>query len=173
VPSALASFGSTASINSDRDAPTVFATLPGAPFDAPAPDDFATIFFAIESPSFARFVNARYNSRSTKMTQAQKSRREMLEKFVATRPADAFARYGLAMECMNTGDDEAAGANFQYLIENHPEYVAAYYQYGQFLARLGREAEARKLLSDGIVVAQRAGDIHARDEMQGALNSLR
>jgi predicted Zn-dependent protease len=114
-----------------------------------------------------------YNTRSNKMTQAQKSRREMLEQFVAKRPTDAFARYGLAMECANTGDDEAAASHFQHLVQHHPEYVAAYYQYGQFLARQGREAEARKLLSDGIVVAQGAGDIHARDEMQAALNSLR
>jgi tetratricopeptide (TPR) repeat protein len=107
------------------------------------------------------------------MTQAQKSRRETLEQFVAMRPTDAFARYGLAMECVNLGDDQAAATHFQHLIENHPEYVAGYYQYGQFLARVGRYDEARILLSDGIVVAQRAGDIHARDEMQAALNSLR
>src|SRR5580704_13606256 len=44
---------------------------------------------------------------------------------------------------------------------------------GQFLARLGRLEEARRTLSDGIVVAQKAGDIHARDEMQSALNQLR
>jgi tetratricopeptide (TPR) repeat protein len=108
------------------------------------------------------------------MTQAQqKSRREMLEQFVATRPEDAFARYGLALECAKLGDDDAAAKHFQHLIDNHPGYVAAYFQYGQFLGRLGRDAEARKMLSDGIVVAQRAGDIHARDEMQAALNSLR
>lgn len=108
------------------------------------------------------------------MTQAQpKSRREMLEQFVAKRPDDAFARYGLALECAKEGDDEAAANHFQHLIDDHSGYVAAYYQYGQFLARLGRDTEARKLLSDGIVVAQRAGDIHARDEMQAALNALR
>jgi len=28
----------------------------------------------------------------------------MLEEFVATKPDDAFSRYGLAMECMNSGD---------------------------------------------------------------------
>jgi tetratricopeptide (TPR) repeat protein len=107
------------------------------------------------------------------MTQAQKSRREVLEQFVANRPADAFARYGLALECAKLGDDQAALAHFQKLLESHPEYVAAYFQFGQFLARLGHHDEARKLLSDGIVVAQRAGDIHARDEMQAALNELR
>lgn len=107
------------------------------------------------------------------MTQAQKPRREILEQFVATRPTDAFARYGLALECVKLGDDQAAATHFQHLMQNHPEYVAGYFQYGQFLAKLGRDADARKVLSDGIVVAQRAGDIHARDEMQAALNSLR
>lgn len=106
------------------------------------------------------------------MTQAQKTRREILEQFVATRPSDAFARYGLALECVRLDDDQAAATHFEHLMHNHPEYVAGYFQYGQFLAKLGRDPEARKILSDGIVVAQRAGDIHARDEMQAALNAL-
>jgi hypothetical protein len=58
-------------------------------------------------------------------------------------------------------------------LESSPEYVAGYFQFGQLLARLGELDRARKLLSDGIIVAQRAGDMHARDEMQSALNSLR
>lgn len=107
------------------------------------------------------------------MTQPQKSRREILEQFVANRPSDAFARYGLALECVRLDDDQAAATHFEHLMQNHPEYVAGYFQYGQFLAKMGRDAEARKILSDGIVVAQRAGDIHARDEMQAALNALR
>jgi hypothetical protein len=51
--------------------------------------------------------------------------------------------------------------------------VAGYFQFAQLLTRLGQVDEARKLLSDGIIVAQKAGDMHARDEMQSALNSLR
>lgn len=107
------------------------------------------------------------------MAQTQKSRREMLEKFVAEKPNDAFARYGLAVECAKLGDDSAATEQFRKLLELHPNYVAAYYQFGQLLARLGHVDEARKLLSDGVAVAQKAGDMHARDEMQSALNSLR
>jgi tetratricopeptide (TPR) repeat protein len=107
------------------------------------------------------------------MTQAQKSRREILEQFVAAKPADAFARYGLALECARLGDDQAARGHFQRLLETNPEYVAGYFQFGQLLSRLGRLDDARKMLSDGIVVAQRAGDMHARDEMQAALNLLR
>jgi tetratricopeptide (TPR) repeat protein len=107
------------------------------------------------------------------MAQTQKSRREMLEQFVAGKPDDAFARYGLALECVKLGDETAAVSHFQALLQAHPMYVAGYFQYGQLLSRLGRLDEARRILSDGIVVAQKSGDIHARDEMQAALTLLR
>jgi tetratricopeptide (TPR) repeat protein len=107
------------------------------------------------------------------MAEAKKTRREMLEQFVADKPADAFARYGLALECVKLGDDAAAGGHFHKLLEIHPEYVAGYFQFGQFLGRMGRLEEARKVLSDGIVIAQKTGDAHARDEMQAALTLLR
>lgn len=107
------------------------------------------------------------------MTQIPKSRREVLEQFVAAKPADAFARYGLALECAKLGDDQAAVGHFQKLLEINPEYVAGYFQFGQLLGRLGRLEEARKMLSDGIVIAQKTGDMHSRDEMQAALTLLR
>ena len=107
------------------------------------------------------------------MTQTQKSRREILEQFVVEKPTDAFARYGLALECAKIGEDEAANENFKKLLETNPNYVAGYYQFAQFLARIGKLDDARKLLSDGVVVAQNAGDMHARDEMQAALALLR
>jgi tetratricopeptide (TPR) repeat protein len=97
----------------------------------------------------------------------------VLEHFLTEKPGDAFARYGLALECAKEGDHKAASAHFERLLESSPEYVAGYFQFGQLLARLGELDRARKLLSDGIVVAQKAGDMHARDEMQSALNTLR
>ena len=106
------------------------------------------------------------------MAQAQKSRRQMLEDFVASKPADAFARYGLALECVKVGDDQAAIGHFQKLLETHPEYVAGYFQFGQLLGRLGQLEQARKMLSDGIIIAQKSGDMHACDEMQVALTLL-
>ena len=107
------------------------------------------------------------------MAQSHKSRREMLEQFVAEKPGDAFARYGLALECVKLGDDGSALQHFQSLLQAHPGYIAGYFHFGQLLSRLGRIDEARKTLTDGIVVAQKAGDIHARDEMQAALTLLR
>jgi tetratricopeptide (TPR) repeat protein len=107
------------------------------------------------------------------MAQTQKSRREMLEQFLLQKPEDAFARYGLALECVKLGDDQAASDHFRKLLETHPAYVAGYFQFGQLLARIGKLEDAKKLLSDGVVVAQKAGDMHARDEMQAALTLLR
>jgi thioredoxin-like negative regulator of GroEL len=107
------------------------------------------------------------------MAEAQKkTRRQILEEFVAAKPADAFARYGLAMECANSGDAPAADQHFKALLRAHPEYVAGYFQYGQFLAKAGRTEEARATLQSGMIAAQKAGDEHARSEIEAAISSL-
>ena len=94
-------------------------------------------------------------------------------KIVAQKPGDAFARYGLALECVKLGDDAAAAGHFEELLKTNSEYSAGYFQFGQLLSRVGRLDEARKILSEGIVVAQKSGDMHARDEMQAALTMLK
>ncbi len=101
------------------------------------------------------------------------SRRQKLEAFLASHPNDAFGRYGLAMECLREADNEAAIANFRQLLESHPDYVAGYFHYGQLLAKLAREDEARRILTAGIDAAARQGDAHAVSEMQAALDTLR
>jgi len=107
------------------------------------------------------------------MNEAQKkTRRQVLEEFVAAHPQDAFARYGLAVECANTGDSEQAAAHFEHLIQTHPEYVAGYFQYGQLLARIDRVEQAKVTLTAGIAAARRAGDQHAQSEMESALDGL-
>ena len=103
---------------------------------------------------------------------AKKSRRQMLEEFVAQRPDDAFSRYGLALECMNSGDAAAADEHFRKLLERNPAYIPGYQMYGQFLAREQRIDEARKVLNAGIAAADKAGNSHARSEMEAFLNDL-
>jgi predicted Zn-dependent protease len=145
---------------------------------SPEPFPFETFVdrFMRSSQLRQRFGNrhlADYNTRFQAMTQPQKkTRRQMLEEFVTAKPNDAFARYGLAMECANSGDSDAADLQFKTLIESSPDYVAAYFQYGQFLARTGRADEARSALTAGIATARRTGDDHARSEMEAALAEL-
>ena len=107
------------------------------------------------------------------MTQPQKkTRRQMLEEFAAAHPHDPFARYGLALECANQGDQPAAVANFEKLLAEHPTYVTGYFQFGQLLARMSLNDRARATLASGIEAAHRAGDHHAAEEMQAALSQL-
>jgi len=107
------------------------------------------------------------------MTQPQKkTRRILLEEFVAAHPNDGFARYGLAMECASQGDEAAAVENYEKLLASHPDYVSGYFQYGQLLARLSRADEARRILTSGIETARRTGDQHAASEMETALAQL-
>src|SRR5215470_3389126 len=104
--------------------------------------------------------------------QQQKSRRQMLEDFVAANPNDSFARYGLALECVRSGENEAALDHLRKLIAEHPDYVAGHQQFGQLLTRLGRKDEARAAFRAGIEAAIRAGNEHARSEMATSLAEL-
>lgn len=106
------------------------------------------------------------------MPDQKKTRRQLLEEFVAQKPDDAFSRYGLAMECMNNGDPGAADTHFQALLHRNPSYVPAYLMYAQFLARESRTGEARAVLSTGIAAALQAGNQHARSEMESLLSEL-
>lgn len=96
----------------------------------------------------------------------------LLTQFVKENPNDAFARYGLAMEHSNRGDVETALAEFNRLIELHPDYSAGYFMAAQMLARVGKTSEARTFLEGGIAAAARTGNAHAKSEMQAMLDEL-
>ena len=100
------------------------------------------------------------------------NRVEMLKSMVAQNPADAFARYGLAMEYKNAGDYDAAMREFRAVIAANPDYHAAYFHGGQTLERMGLEDDARSMYREGVDAAARVGNAHARAEMQGALDLL-
>ncbi len=106
------------------------------------------------------------------MTGQKKTRRELLESFVAQKPDDAFSRYGLAMECVNSGDSAAAEANFRELLQRNADYVPPYLMFAQMLVRESRPEEAREVLAKGIAAASKAGNGHALSEMESLLNDL-
>jgi predicted Zn-dependent protease len=94
-----------------------------------------------------------------------------IEALLADDPADAFLRYGLAMEYASAGDDATAADHLLHLVGNTP-YVPAFLQAGQVLARLNRYTEACEILRKGIAAARQQGDSHAEGEMGGLLSSL-
>ncbi|HVW09993.1 MAG TPA: hypothetical protein VHC90_15495 [Bryobacteraceae bacterium] len=100
------------------------------------------------------------------------SRREILNSMVEQDPANAFGRYGLAMDYVNSGELEAAAEQFAKLLEYNPNYAAGYFHGGQTLEKLGRREDAKDLYRRGIEVTAASGDAHTRSELQGALAML-
>jgi thioredoxin-like negative regulator of GroEL len=106
------------------------------------------------------------------VTDQKKTRRQVLEEFVQKSPGDAFSRYGLAMECLSTGDASAAILNFNLLLKQNADYIPAYLMYGQLLVRESRLAEAKQILATGIAAAGKKGDQHAVSEMEALLADI-
>ena len=100
------------------------------------------------------------------------NRIEVLRAMLAQNPADAFARYGLAMELVKSGQLQDAAAEFRSLLEHNPNYAAAYFHGGQALEKLGQIEDARELYRKGIEITSRSGDQHTRSELQAALDML-
>lgn len=95
-----------------------------------------------------------------------------LRELLRENPKDSFARYGLAMELAKQGSLEEAVSEFKQLMSVAPDYVAAYLQAGQTLERLNRGSEAKAVYRQGIEVAMRNGNSHARSELEAALSLL-
>lgn len=100
------------------------------------------------------------------------NRLELLKQMVSQDANNSFARYGLAMELANNGELEEGVAEFRTLLERDENYAAAYYHFGQALEKLGDVEQARTVYEKGIDVTTRKGDLHARGEIEAALNLL-
>jgi Tfp pilus assembly protein PilF len=87
-------------------------------------------------------------------------------------PANAFARYGLAMEHIAQANSAAGLAEFATCIEHNPDYVPAYQMSAQTLVTLGRTEEALAQLHSGISAANRTGNQHALAEMSAMRDEL-
>lgn len=96
----------------------------------------------------------------------------MLTEILKQHPADAFARYGLAMAYASDGKDDDALREFATTLEHNPDYVPAFQMSAQTLLKLGRTDEARKRLQDGLAAAARTNNAHAASEMQAMLDDL-
>jgi predicted Zn-dependent protease len=95
-----------------------------------------------------------------------------LREILALDAKNSFARYGIAMELAGRGDIEDALKEFNTLLENDPDYTAAYFMSAQTLANAGQTSEAIERLKAGISCAARNGNRHALSEMQSMLDEL-
>lgn len=101
------------------------------------------------------------------------NRLETLKQFLETRPNDCFVRYGIAQELVKSESYEEAIAEFQRILEIDADYQAAYYHAGKTYEQMGRAEDARTMYERGIEASRRTGDLHARGELEAALDALR
>jgi tetratricopeptide (TPR) repeat protein len=94
---------------------------------------------------------------------------QLLEQILAQDPSSKLARYGLAMEYVNTGECARAIPEFEAVLVTDPAYSAAYYHGGQTLEKLGRLDDAREFYRRGIAATR---DPHALGELEAALSIL-
>lgn len=97
---------------------------------------------------------------------------DALRTLLAAEPGNNFMRYALAQEFVKSGDDEAAVETFKSILDEDPDYQAAYYHSGKALERLGRPDEASAAYRAGITASHRTGDAHARSELEAALECM-
>lgn len=99
-------------------------------------------------------------------------RLETLRSLVDQNPGDSRTRYMLAMELGKNGDFEKAVHEYEAIIQNDADYVAAYFHGGQALEKLGRLEDARVMYRHGIHACDRIGNGKTKAELQGVLEAL-
>ncbi len=97
---------------------------------------------------------------------------EALKQFLEAAPQDCFVRYGLAQEYVKLGRLDEAIAAFDEILGLNPDYQAAYYHLGKAYESAGRSDEAREAYRKGVEASFRTGDLHARSELEAALQAL-
>ncbi len=106
------------------------------------------------------------------MTTRMTERLEQLLKFFEADPQDAFCSYGIALEYAKSGRPDEAIRWLDQTLQIDPNYCYAFYQKSKILADTGDITAARRVLEDGMAVAQRVADEHAYSEMAELNESL-
>jgi len=90
-----------------------------------------------------------------------------LLKFLEETPKDAFLLYAIANEYRHDSPEKSK-EYFKKLLEEHPNYLPAYYQAAQLYQDLGESDKASGLYKAGIVVATQQKELKTLAELQNA-----
>ena len=97
---------------------------------------------------------------------------EKIKQMLAQSPGDSFLQHALALELIKAGDDASAKVIFNELLQANENYVGSYYHLAKLLERTSERDAALQTYKKGMQVAQQAGDRHAYNELQAALEDL-
>ncbi len=99
------------------------------------------------------------------------TRIDQLEALARESPTDPFLQYALALEWAKT-DRDRAGDYFKALLNDHPDYLPAYYQAALHFYEAGEEAACDPILEKGIVLAAKQGETKALAELRNLKTNI-
>jgi predicted Zn-dependent protease len=97
---------------------------------------------------------------------------EQFEKLRAAEPDDLLVRFGLANEYYEMGRYAEAVEEAWAALRLKPDYSAAYRVLGRALIEQGDVEEARRVLTEGVALADRVGDIMTMKQMRTMLKQI-
>ena|ERR1700758_2596650 len=97
------------------------------------------------------------------------TRLEQLQQMLEQEPNDAFLQYAIAMEYFSSGNFDKTLNRLKDIIQNNPDYLAAYYQAGKCHEELKQFEEAKNMYTKGAEVAQKQGKTKTLNELREAL----
>ena len=100
------------------------------------------------------------------------TRLEILKRYLEEDPYDSFLRYAMALEFIAVNNHEQAYQQLDKLLNDDPDYLAAYYMAGKSAEASGQITLAMNWYSKGIEVARHQNDMHTLNELTAAMNLI-
>lgn len=98
-------------------------------------------------------------------------RLQLLREFINEEPSNPFNYYALALELRET-DPEKATELFEFLLENHPDYLPVYFPSAHFYAELNHLEKAKEVFEKGIQLASSQKEEKALKELKNAFQNF-
>jgi tetratricopeptide (TPR) repeat protein len=99
-------------------------------------------------------------------------RLQQLMEYYDADPTDPFILFAVAKEHEKLGDTQTALEWYTNLQFSHSDYIGVYYHLGKLYETMENYTEAKRMYSEGLVVAKNKNDFHAASELNNAKLNL-
>lgn len=87
-------------------------------------------------------------------------------------PNDSFSKFALSLELIKIGEKKKALSLFENIRTKDENYVGLYYHLGKLYEEFEENKKAVSAYKDGIEIALKQNNTHAKSELMGALANL-
>lgn len=102
----------------------------------------------------------------------EQDRQALINQMLKNNPDDPFLIYAAALEYRKQNNQASTLSMFKKLIEEHPDYLATYYQIGKLYEEMGDVDAAIAHYKKGREVAKKENDLKTLSELSEALMIL-